>query len=63
LAQWTLDVRQSCDALGIGAPIVLGHSLGGIVAMVYATSYPASIQIDPQQYVDSADWRELFRNF
>jgi pimeloyl-ACP methyl ester carboxylesterase len=40
LAQWALDVRQFCDALRIDAPIVLGHSLGGIVAMIYATSYP-----------------------
>jgi proline iminopeptidase len=40
LAQWALDVRQFCDALCIDAPIVLGHSLGGIVAMIYATSYP-----------------------
>jgi proline iminopeptidase len=40
LTQWASDVRQFCDALCIEAPIVLGHSLGGIVAMVYATSYP-----------------------
>jgi pimeloyl-ACP methyl ester carboxylesterase len=40
LAQWALDVRQFCEALGIKAPVVLAHSLGGIVAMVYATTYP-----------------------
>jgi proline iminopeptidase len=40
LAQWALDVRQFCDALCIDRPIVLGHSLGGIIAMVYATTYP-----------------------
>jgi proline iminopeptidase len=43
LAQWALDVWQFCDTLCIEAPIVLGHSLGGIVAMVYATTYPDRI--------------------
>jgi pimeloyl-ACP methyl ester carboxylesterase len=40
LAQWALDVREFCNALCIDAPLVLGHSLGGIVALVYATRYP-----------------------
>jgi len=41
---WTLeqcadDVRVFCDALGIVRPIVLGHSLGGMVAMLYAARH------------------------
>src|ERR1700759_816944 len=36
LEQWAEDVRAFCEALSIEKPIVLGHSLGGIVAMVYA---------------------------
>jgi proline iminopeptidase len=35
------DVRAFCDALGIARPIVLGHSLGGNVAMLYAARHPA----------------------
>ena len=34
------DVRAFCDALGIARPVVLGHSLGGFVALVYATRHP-----------------------
>jgi pimeloyl-ACP methyl ester carboxylesterase len=40
LEQWAHDVFSFCEALSIDAPIVLGHSFGGIVAMVYATLYP-----------------------
>jgi pimeloyl-ACP methyl ester carboxylesterase len=40
LEQWAEDIHSFCDALSIENPIVLGHSLGGIVAMVYAVRYP-----------------------
>jgi pimeloyl-ACP methyl ester carboxylesterase len=40
LEQWAKDVHAFCEALAIEKPIVLGHSLGGIVAMVYAVRYP-----------------------
>lgn len=44
-ANWSLeacadDVRQFCDALGIVSPIVLGHSLGASVAMLYGARHP-----------------------
>jgi len=44
-SQWTFeqcadDVREFCDALGIAAPIVLGHSLGGFVALLYGARHP-----------------------
>lgn len=39
LTQWAQDLHAFCDALSIHDPIVLGHSLGGIVAMLYATRY------------------------
>jgi pimeloyl-ACP methyl ester carboxylesterase len=41
LAQWGDDVRAFCDVLGIASPIVLGASFGGMVALAYATRYPA----------------------
>jgi pimeloyl-ACP methyl ester carboxylesterase len=34
------DLRAFCDALGIDRPVVLGHSMGGFVAMVYGVRHP-----------------------
>jgi pimeloyl-ACP methyl ester carboxylesterase len=34
------DVRAACDALGIQRPVVLGHSMGGFVAMLYGAGHP-----------------------
>jgi len=44
-AQWNFetcadDVRCFCDAVGIASPIVLGHSMGGFVAMLYGARHP-----------------------
>ena len=37
---WADDVVRVCDALGIEAPVVLGNSFGGFVAMHYAARHP-----------------------
>lgn len=34
------DVRAFCDALGIAKPVVYGQSLGGFIAVMYATRHP-----------------------
>jgi pimeloyl-ACP methyl ester carboxylesterase len=44
-AAWTFElcadaVRGFCDALGIKQPVVLGHSMGGFVALLYAARHP-----------------------
>jgi pimeloyl-ACP methyl ester carboxylesterase len=39
LEQWPEDMHSFCEALSIEAPIVMGHSMGGIVAIVYAMRY------------------------
>lgn len=40
LARWADDVVHFCEALEIEAPIVLGSSFGGTVAIAYATRHP-----------------------
>ena len=44
-ADWSFElcadaVRDFCDVLAIERPVVLGHSLGGMVALVYAARHP-----------------------
>jgi pimeloyl-ACP methyl ester carboxylesterase len=34
------DVRAFCDAVGIAHPIVLGHSMGGFITMLYGARHP-----------------------
>jgi len=34
------DVRAFCDAIGLARPIVLGHSMGGFVVMLYGARHP-----------------------
>ena len=34
------DVRAFCDAVGIARPIVLGHSMGGLITMLYGARHP-----------------------
>ncbi|MFO7573370.1 MAG: alpha/beta hydrolase [Gaiellaceae bacterium] len=34
------DVRAFCDILGIERPVVLGHSLGGFIAILYGARHP-----------------------
>lgn len=37
------DVAELCDVLGLDAPVVLGHSAGGFVALHLAVRHPASV--------------------
>ena len=33
------DLRAFCDGIGVERPVVLGHSMGGFVAMLYGARY------------------------
>jgi proline iminopeptidase len=44
-SEWSFEgcadaVRAVCDALGIGRPVVFGHSMGGLVVMLYGARHP-----------------------
>lgn len=44
-APWTFetcadDLRAFCDALGIARPVVLGHSMGGPIVLLYGARHP-----------------------
>jgi proline iminopeptidase len=44
-AEWTFevcadDIRAFCDSLGITRPVVFGHSMGGLVVMLYGARHP-----------------------
>jgi branched-chain amino acid transport system permease protein len=45
-------VKAFADALGLEAPVIVGHSLGGAVAMSYALRYPEAVS--KLMLVDSA---------
>jgi proline iminopeptidase len=34
------DLRAFCDAIGIVRPVVVGHSMGGFIAMLYGARHP-----------------------
>lgn len=37
-------LRRACDALGVARPVVLGHSLGAVVAMAMALDHPGAVR-------------------
>jgi pimeloyl-ACP methyl ester carboxylesterase len=44
-ATWSFElaadgIRDFCDAVGIARPVVYGHSLGGMVVVVYTVRHP-----------------------
>lgn len=64
LETWADDVRGFCDALDIEAPIVLGWSFGGFVAMAYAARYPEHpAKLILQSTAARLDMERLVRSF
>lgn len=40
---WVEDLHALIEGLGLERPVVCGHSIGGMVAQVYATKYPEGL--------------------
>jgi pimeloyl-ACP methyl ester carboxylesterase len=55
------DVRAVVDELGIEEPALVGHSLGGTVAAVYAALHPARAVVCVDQALRFGDWGRLLR--
>lgn len=49
LDELAADVKAVCDEVGADQPILVGHSLGGIVASVYAADYPTQAVVNVDQ--------------
>ena len=51
IAELTDDLARFCSAVGVDRPVVVGHSLGGMVAVELAARYPllprALVLVDP----------------
>jgi pimeloyl-ACP methyl ester carboxylesterase len=61
------DVAWLCDEVGIERPVVLGHSLGGMIAVELASRRPSSVAavigVDPGPIHYLPDTREIYRAF
>jgi pimeloyl-ACP methyl ester carboxylesterase len=55
LDTWIDDLRGFCEALGLGRPVILGQSFGGVVAMGAAIRYPEL----PGKLIVSSSIRQL----
>jgi pimeloyl-ACP methyl ester carboxylesterase len=62
MARLADDVRWLCEQLGVQKPVVIGHSMGGIIALMLAARYPdlpAAIVTLDSLIVPTAEMREM----
>jgi pimeloyl-ACP methyl ester carboxylesterase len=61
------DLAQLCATVGIEKPVVVGHSLGGMIALELGARYPdlpgALVLVDPGPIAPRPDTVEFFRDF
>jgi pimeloyl-ACP methyl ester carboxylesterase len=54
-----VDLRAVVDAVGVADPLVVGHSLGGAVATLYAAGNPVRGVVNVDQPLDLGGFKEL----
>ena len=61
------DVAAFCGAVGIGKPVIVGHSLGGMIAVEFGARYPglpsALVLVDPGPIDPEPETVEFFSGF
>lgn len=55
------DVHVVAEAAGAGEPLVVGHSLGGAVASVYAAAYPVRGVVNVDQPLEMSGFQALLK--
>lgn len=55
------DVAAVVAPLDLGPPVVVGHSMGGIVVTTFATSHPCRGVVNVDQSIALSDFQELVR--
>lgn len=55
-------IHESVVAAGLDAPVMVGHSLGAIVATIYATRYPTRGVVNVDQPLDVAPFMRLLQS-
>ena len=59
LAQVAEDLHRLLGALGIERPVVVGHSMGAVLATLYAASWPVAGVVDVDQSLDLRPFAQL----
>ena len=61
------DLARFCTAVGIAKPVIVGHSLGGMIAVEFAAQHPsiarALVLVDPGPILPLPTTVEFFRSF
>ncbi|MDT7805946.1 MAG: hypothetical protein QOI78_9379 [Actinomycetota bacterium] len=61
LADVTAAIHETVTAAGLRHPVLIGHSLGGVVATCYAARYPARAVVNLDQPLLAGPFGELLR--
>jgi pimeloyl-ACP methyl ester carboxylesterase len=56
------DVAAVVEHLGLSAPVVVGHSMGGVVATAFAAAHPCRGVVNVDQSIALGDFQDLVRS-